>query len=258
MTKMDSHAAKEILRGYRPGTPDAAEPEVQTALEMVRRDPELSAWLEQQTTFHDLMRSQLRRIEVPPTLPDQIITANLRRQTIWWRRPGMLAAAAAAAILVGAVGLWLKSADEPDTFAAYRERMARAAQRDYRMGMLSRDIAEIRRYLQQNQGHGDFVLTPGLSRLPGVGGALLHWHDQPVSLVCLDGGNRGILYLFIANQTAFSNGQVARRGVARGAKSRAPMGDKWSRARPPRSVIMTLSCGSSVAEVGFEPTTSGL
>lgn len=203
---MDSQEAKEILRAHRPGTSDSDEPEIQEALDLARRDPGLSLWLEQQTAIHEVLRGCFADIPVPPGLAGQIIGANRRRKRIRWRQSRVLAAVAAAAVLAGAIAFWPGTPDEPDTFVAYRERMARAAQRDYRMGMLSRDTSEIRRYLRENKGHADFVLPPGLDRLPGIGAALLHWHDHPVSLVCLDDGNKGMLYVFITDQASFSNG----------------------------------------------------
>jgi hypothetical protein len=203
---MDNHEAREILRRHRPGTPDADAPDVREALELARRDPALAEWLEQSAAFDAAMRRELGGIRVPDKLAARILAANQRRESAGFRRSRMfaVAAAATAALAVG-IGLWIRSDSEPDAFEAYSGRMARAAQRDYRMGIFSRDQSEIRKYLVQAHGAGDFTLAPGLGRLPGIGGAVLRWHDHPVSMVCLDGGNNGMLYLFVADQGSFSH-----------------------------------------------------
>ena len=44
----------------------------------------------------------------------------------------------------------------------------------------------------------DFELDPALARVPAIGAGLLSWQGKPVSMVCLDGGGLGTLFLFIA------------------------------------------------------------
>ena len=69
---MTTQEAKEILWLYR-GPVDDADPKFQEALAYVRRDPELTKWLEEQRTCFEAIRSKLHEIEPPPGLAGKII-----------------------------------------------------------------------------------------------------------------------------------------------------------------------------------------
>jgi hypothetical protein len=70
------------------------------------------------------------------------------------------------------------------------------------MGIVTNDMAEIRHYLATNQAPSDYQLTPALARLSPTGAGLLTWQGRPVSMVCLDSGAQGTLFLFIVNRSA--------------------------------------------------------
>ena len=65
---MNSSEAREILLLYRPGTGDAADPQMAEALERARQDPELGRWFENHRTFQKAMRAGFQQIEVPAHL----------------------------------------------------------------------------------------------------------------------------------------------------------------------------------------------
>ena len=74
----------------------------------------------------------------------------------------------------------------------------RGVQRVYpAMGIVTNDMAQIRRYLATNHAPSDYVLTAGLKRLPATGAGVLTWQSQPVSMVCLDSTDQGTLFLFV-------------------------------------------------------------
>ena len=62
-----------------------------------------------------------------------------------------------------------------NNFVAYRDRMVRTALRDYRMDLLNDDLDQIRQYLAQHGGQGDYILSQPLARLRGFGCAILSW-----------------------------------------------------------------------------------
>jgi hypothetical protein len=107
-------------------------------------------------------------------------------------------------LLGGLAAFWFKPGGT-DNFFAYRNRMVRSAMRDYRMNLLTNDLNEIRRYLKENQAHGDYVLPKPLEKLPGTGCAILSWQGKRVSLVCFALNPRKDLLLFITDRTTVSD-----------------------------------------------------
>ena len=200
---MDSRQAKEILMRYRPGTTDGSDPEFAEALEQVKRDRELGRWFERHRAFQSTVADRFKQITVPQHLREKIVAEyNPTRIIVWWRRPVFQALAAAAAIvlLFGLVYFKLP-AREDKSFAAFRNRVVRNAQRGYAMDITTTNLSEIRQYLAAHQANADYVLPAPLAKLPGDGGAILRWHDKKVSMVCLDLGGHHDLYLFVADRS---------------------------------------------------------
>jgi hypothetical protein len=101
---MNTDEAKQTLLLYRESIDDA-DPKIQEALAYVRRDPALAAWLREQRSSYDAVRSKLLEIEPPNDLAERII----RQRPIPFRRPWsqMLKLAAAIVILAGITAVWL-------------------------------------------------------------------------------------------------------------------------------------------------------
>jgi hypothetical protein len=202
---MDSQQAKKVLTLFRPGNADEAKPEFEEALKQTKRDPELAAWFNQHCAFQKAAREQFCQIAVPIDLKDRILSETRPRNVVlWWRTPLALAAAAAIVLLGGLAAFWFRPSGN-DNLTSYRNRMVRSAMRDYRMNLLTNDLNEIRRFLMENQAHGDYVLPKPLEKLPGTGCAILSWQGKRVSLVCFALNPRNDLLLFITDRTTVSD-----------------------------------------------------
>ena len=200
---MDSRLAKEILMRYRPGTPDANDPEFAEALELARRDPELARWFGQHQAFQNTMRDRFRELPVPGRLKKDILAGYSPKVIpVWWRQRAFQALAAAAAIvlLIG-VSRFLSQPREDRSFAAFQSRVVRNAQRGYVMDITTTNLDEIRQFLAAQGALADYVLPAPLQMLPGDGGAVVRWLNKTVSMVCFDMGNHNDLFLFVANRT---------------------------------------------------------
>ncbi len=176
------------------------------ALDLAARDPDLNAWFEAHRAFQETARAALRELPPPADLADQILAARKTAHPAF--RPSWLRAlaGAAAALLIGAFLLFRpfpESSDRAD-FATFRGRMVSSILREYRMDITSTDLAAIRTFLQKHQAPADFKLTPALASLQPVGGGLLHWQGQPVSMVCLKERRLGMLYVFVAPSDTFA------------------------------------------------------
>ena len=195
---MTLQEAKEILVAYRDGCdpPDARTIE---ALAIAQADPGTRAWLAGQHEFHAGMERAFRELKPPPELREQILShAKTIPLPAWYRSP-LLAAVAVVILLAAFSALWLARPAE-NSLDQFRSRMARSVLRQYNMELQTNDAVQIRRFLDNRKAPADYVLPPGLARLPVVGAGVLSWQGQPVSMVCLRDPNRGMLFLFIADE----------------------------------------------------------
>jgi hypothetical protein len=197
---MNREDAQDILRIHPPGASSGSDAELAAAREQLRHDPELAEWWERHQTFDAAMRGALAGIPVPPGLPAQIARARSRRARLrGWRHPIVWAAAASVALLAG---VWLVRERHQTEFAAFNVRKARAAIRDYRMELETNDLAAIRRFLASRSAPADYRLRPAWDRMPGLGCGVVQWRNQPVSMICLDRGNKQILWVFVVDPAA--------------------------------------------------------
>jgi uncharacterized membrane protein YbaN (DUF454 family) len=204
---MDSQQAKDILMRYRPGAPDATDAELAAALEQAGRDPHLGRWFEQHRAFQAAVRDRLKQLPVPADLKQTILAGYERASVIvWWQRPVYRTLAAAAAVILLAALIHFRTEPREDkSFAAFRDRVVRTAQRGYVMDLTTTNLSEIRNYLAQHNGHADYTLPPALEKLPGDGCAVLRWQNKIVSMVCFDLGDHNDLYLFVAKRADLPN-----------------------------------------------------
>lgn len=202
---MNRDEAEKILRRHRPGTPDAADPELAEALALAGSDPELARWLAQQTAQQAAVRQQFRRIPAPAGLQEQILFRHRSRgqNRFWQRQAWLLAAAAAVAVLIG-LPFWLKPGSSATSgLALYQRQMAALALRGYGMDLISDDPGQIRGYLAQHQAPADYQLPAALQKSVPAGCAIENWRGAKISMLCfrtgrpLANGAQSDLWLFI-------------------------------------------------------------
>jgi hypothetical protein len=202
---VNSAQAKTVLIACRPGTDDLRTPEADAALELARRDPELRAWWKAQQAFHNQVRADLAGIEVPPDLRDRILSRAKVVKLPVWRHPAALSAAAAIVLLLTAVAVWKAPSSAENSFETFRSRMVRNVLRQYRMDITTSDMTQVRQFLATNNAPANFVLPPKVNELPVMGAGLLSWRDRRVSMVCLNGGTNGTVFVFIVDSRALSH-----------------------------------------------------
>jgi hypothetical protein len=212
---VNSREAKNILAAHRPGRDSGHDAEIAEALEQVRRDPTLQQWWRQQQAFHSAMEQGFEQIPVPAGLRAQITARTKIIPLSLWQRPTTWAAAAALVLLLGLSALLWKPGTPEGSFQTFRSRMVRTVQRQYRMDMESADFARIRNFLDTNNAPADFVLPPNLAQLPPMGAGVLSFQGSRVSMVCLNSGAQGTLFLFIADGSGVKQPPTAAREFSR-------------------------------------------
>ena len=198
---MNSQDAKEILRLYRPGSPEAADPQLAQALQQAQSDPELAQWLERSCAFHTVMTEKFRQIPVPSGLKESILAGRNLVRPLWWQRPAWFTAAAAALLLLGFWAAWLRP-EAQDKFTGFRLRMVRNALHRYHMDIVTNNQQAIRQFMARSGAPSDYLLTPPLEKLKPTGGGLIHWRGNPVSMVCFDRGDKQMVFLFVVNRSS--------------------------------------------------------
>jgi len=205
---MNSEEAKLILQAYRPGGQDANDSRFREALEQAQHDPELARWFANEQALDSRISAKVRASITPPThLKSQLLAQRkIVRPVSWWRRPvWQLAAAACLALVVTIAAVWLKPASSIG-FVQYRADMAEFAGKKLdRLDLMSRDMAEVRRWLAQKEWHGDLVLPAGLDGRPSLGCRLLDWKGHKVTLVCFELENKQVAHLLVVDSAAFKD-----------------------------------------------------
>ena len=181
---MTPQQAQRVLLAWRPHRSDDADPEVQEALRLAQRDPELQVWFEKHRAFQTSTAAALRSLQPPPDLAARLLASRRTARPNFNSR--MLAVALAAAAAVVAMFLWagyFSRPTEATDFANFTQRMVKAAVREYRMDVVTNDLAVIRQFLGGKQAPADFTFPPALAALRPVGCGALAWRGHPISMV---------------------------------------------------------------------------
>lgn len=205
---MNSQQAKEVLAAYRLGTEDVNDPHFAEALELARRDPDLARWLEQQTVLDASLREKIAEITVPVGLKTRILArqpSSAATTLSWWQKPAWLAGLAATVVLMAVgLGLWFRK-QYGTGFVAYRKEMAQFAATSYHRDVSGKSFDELRQAFVELQWPSNYVVPPALEPVRVLGGCALRWHDEKVSMLCLQSRDYKKLWLFVARRAAFPN-----------------------------------------------------
>ncbi len=214
---MNNDEAKFLLRAYRPGGQDAADPQFAEALDQARRDPDLARWLAEQTALDAALGAKLAAVPVPADLKASILAGRkvvpLPPAAPWWRlRVHPAAAAVALAVTFAVIGfLALHEPPEPRAdFASFTHdltdylgkgygvlpRHAHLATTEanyfgaqsYRMNYRSPSLDDVRGWLKENGGHTEFSVPAALKRSLNLGCAVMDWRGRRVTLVAFQTG----------------------------------------------------------------------
>jgi hypothetical protein len=208
--------AKTILLLYRPGTTDAGDPEIAAALELARRDPELTRWLVEHCARQEAVRTGFRKITAPAGLKEQIISEQAARGKIGFRRQSaVLAVVAVIAALVVLTPLWFQHRPADDAYTNWRNQMVSIALRGYGMDLATDNPAQVRAYLAQKNAPSDYVLPAPLEKTAVSGCAIEDWRGAKASMVCfrtgrpLPPGQQSDLWLFVIDRAVVKNAPLA-------------------------------------------------
>jgi hypothetical protein len=213
---MTNDQAKEILKLYRPGTADDADPAFAEALDLCRRDAELNEWFGNHCAVYTALRAKFRQISPPEGLKEQIVAERQVRVTPLWQRAVILAGAVAVTVMVLLQVQQHRRPEEPHDFAAYRNYMGGFASRGYGMDATLTNLDQIRLYFARKNAIADYVLPPNLQKDAQAAGCVATtWQGKRVSMICFQSGRplaanqQSDLWLFISDRTVAKDAPTA-------------------------------------------------
>jgi len=212
---MNRDDAKTILLLYRPGTADAADPQMAEALALVKQDADLARWFEEHCARQEALRAKFRQIPVPAGLKEQIISEQVALTRMAARRRSVVVATlAVAAIVVSLLVLarsWFPRGGNMknyNTLANYQSQMVYIATSGYGMNYTTNDLTQIRTYLARHHAPADYTLPPSLAKTAATGCAVENWGNATISMICFRTGKPlppnepGDLWLFVVDRAA--------------------------------------------------------
>ncbi len=213
---MTRDEARLILQSCRRGGQDAADPQFAEALALVKQDPELAAWFEQQQKFDALVGGSLRQVRAPARLKAEILALGKETESrtespvsVWWRNlfawnsPVPWAVASAVVVLLGLVIFW-KKPESPGRFADFSAQMVQAALNDpHHVDVEAGDLKQAVAWLAAHHGENNLVLPEALKGGGLTGCRVLDWHGQKVSMLCYHLHGSTHVDLFVAEAAMF-------------------------------------------------------
>lgn len=199
---MNREDAKYLLSACRVGGQDAIDPQFREALEVLKIDPELAEWFAKEQAMDRRVAEKFASFPVPPDLKPKLLAARkLIPMPRWWRSPAWLMIAAACVVLTLTLALLSFRPSSKPQFADFRSYVGViAGDKAGHLGLMSKDLAAVRHWLNSHDAPDDFMVPAGLNGLPSMGCRVLDWSGSKVSFVCFELGNRRMVHLFVADR----------------------------------------------------------
>ena len=188
---MNRDEARKILRAYRATEPDRSDPEFAQALGLAREDPELTRWLEEETSLDSAIAAKLAALPPPADLRGKILTRSAGTDRAagtlapWMRRVAVIAVIVGLPALVW-YGAWRKY--EPKRFApwqadalAFLDRMVAGREK---LDVESAKSQELIAWLRQASAPVPGEIPPSLQHVESVGCKTLLAGQKRVSIIC--------------------------------------------------------------------------
>ncbi len=203
---MDNREARFILSAYRPGGQDAADPQFYEALAQARRDPLLERWFNDSVAFDRTVTEKLSAVEVPAGLRESILAGGKVSRPSPWTKPFVRWAIAAALVLAAIAGsLVLREAAKPRLAAWQTNALSQVSalvEGESKFDAQSHNAGSLVAWLHANRASAAQKLPQNLERLESLGCKTFFWQGQPVSVICFQRTDGGLIHLVMTNASA--------------------------------------------------------
>jgi len=72
------------------------------------------------------------------------------------------------------------------------------------MDIVTNSEPAVRQFLASQGAPADFLLTPGLEKMPVKGGGRLSWQNQPVAMMCFSLPNNETAFMFVMDRSTIA------------------------------------------------------
>jgi hypothetical protein len=207
---MDNREAKFILNAYRPDGQDANDPRFAEALEQVRRDPILQHWFDESIAFDAMVTENLIATPVPSDLRESILTGVRVTRVPHWKNRWRKWAIAAAVVLSATLGVLVWHSSRPAPVVGWQLQaldaiLSAIARNESHFDVISRNPADLVKWLRENSAPAGKKLPHQLDKLPGIGCKTFFWRGKPVSLICFTLPEGRAIHLVMTNVSTESD-----------------------------------------------------
>jgi len=207
--EMTNERAKFVLGAYRSNGADAKDPMFAEALEQAKRDPNLAAWFAEQRAFDQILTERLQQIQPSEDLRSTILS-GLRATPSRRRFPPVLWLAAAAGVAVGGfvlLGRMLPGGSNTNVLGQFKSDAIAmlSVSPAPKLDLLSTDLQETRRYIDERQAPRVATLPAALQQVPTAGCRVFKWRGFPASLTCFEMPGGKLVHLVVIDEKVFGS-----------------------------------------------------
>jgi hypothetical protein len=198
---MNNNEAKFLLRAYRPGGRDAADPAFGAALAQARQDPALGSWFAREQAFDTAVAGRLRDVAPPAGLREAILAGARasRAPQVPQRWPVWMALAAGLVLLLGLAATWrLRTAPRMDPLMAFAVNDTRFEKH----GGHGEMAFALQRLLSDPATHLAANLPVDLEKLHSTGCRTVSFAGHDVMEICFSRGGRDF-HIYMASRGDF-------------------------------------------------------
>jgi len=196
---MDNREAQFVLSAYRPGGQDAASPQFTEALAQARRDPSLQRWFNESSAFDRAVTEKLCAVEAPAGLREGILVGGKVSHRSSWTKPLLKWSIAAALVLAAIAGSWVLRESARPRLVGWQTnalgQISALVEGRAKFDTQSDNPGELVAWLHANRAAALQKLPEKLERLKSLGCKTFFWDGQPVSVICFQRENSGLIHL---------------------------------------------------------------
>jgi len=196
---MDNREAQFVLSAYRPGGQDAASPQFTEALAQARRDPSLQRWFNESSAFDRAVTEKLCAVEAPAGLREGILVGGKVSHRSSWTKPLLKWSIAAALVLAAIAGSWVLRESARPRLVGWQTnalgQISALVEGRAKFDTQSDNPGELVAWLHANRAAALQKLPEKLERLKSLGCKTFFWDGQPVSVICFQRENGGLIHL---------------------------------------------------------------